>query len=120
MNLTHLVLIPKKIQPEYIKDYRPINLCNVVYKIIAKVLANCLKPILSMIILPSQYAFILGRLIWDNVLVAYETMDAIRRMKRGRKNCISIKLDMGKAYNRVEWLFWEKILSKMSFAPAFI
>ncbi|KAF5472052.1 hypothetical protein F2P56_008799 [Juglans regia] len=120
LNLTHIVLILKKRQLVFFKDYRPISLCNVVYKIIAKVLANRLKLVLPSVISPSQCAFIPGRLITDNVLVAYEIVDAIRRRKRDKTCCMSIKLDMSKAYDRVEWVFLEKILSKMQFAPNFI
>ncbi|KAF5464321.1 hypothetical protein F2P56_014405 [Juglans regia] len=94
LNLTNIVLIPKTKQPEYLKDFRLISLCNVIYKVIAKVLANRLKLALPGGISKNQSAFVPGRLITDNVLVAFETVDAIRRRKRGRKGYMSIKLDM--------------------------
>ena len=85
INYTHIVLIPKVKKPKNMADFRLINLCNVIYKIILKVLANRLKLILPQLIFPTESAFVPGRLITNNVLVAYETLHAMHIRKKGRK-----------------------------------
>ncbi|KAL5759510.1 hypothetical protein ACOSQ2_018348 [Xanthoceras sorbifolium] len=114
-NKTNIVLIPKKKNPESLKDFRPISLCSVVYKIIAKVLANRLKKVLPDIISPSQSAFVPGRLIFNNVVVAFEALHSLNKKKSGSLWWMALKLDMSKAYDRVEWAFLRAVLEKMNF-----
>ena len=77
-------------------------MCNVVYKLISKVLANRLKRVLDAVIDESQSTFISGRLIIDNVIVAFETMHYIDQRKKGKEALMAEKLDMSKAYDRVK------------------
>lgn len=89
---TFQTLIPKNDCPQSPVDYRPISLCNLSYKIISKLMANRLKPILNRIISPTQSAFVSGRCINDNIIIAHEKIDTMRRSKL-EKHSLAIKLD---------------------------
>ena len=78
-------------------------------------LANRLKVVLPEIISENQSAFIPGRLITDNVLIAYEASHFLRHKKNGKEGVAAIKADMSKAYDRVEWRFLEAMLCKLGF-----
>ena len=73
-----------------------------IYKIISKVLANRLKPMLHSIISEIQSAFIVDRLITDNILFAFKSLHYMKTNYTGKKAFMAMKLDMSKAYDRVE------------------
>jgi hypothetical protein len=92
----------------------------VVYKLVSKVLANRLKLVLPEIISPSQSVFVPSRLITDNVLLAYELTHYLNQRKWGGNGMAAIKLDMSKAYDRVEWTFLEKMISRFGFSVQWV
>lgn len=119
LNKTFIVLIPKRKDPEHMTDFRPISLCNVVYKLISKVLANRLKVFLSQITSINQSAFTPGRLITDNILVAFEMFHFMKNSTSG-VGSFALKLDMAKTYDRVEWSFLRAVMVKMGFVELWI
>nr|XP_020172956.1 uncharacterized protein LOC109758508 [Aegilops tauschii subsp. strangulata] len=119
-NDTVVVLILKVKNPSKIKDLRPISLCNVLYKLVSKVIANRLKTILPDLISDNQSAFVPGRLITDNVLIAYELSHFLLNKKKGKEGVAAVKADMSKAYDRVEWNFLQAMPGKLGFDRAWV
>lgn len=107
LNKTNICFIPKIKEPKVMSDFRPISMCTVSYKIISKILVMRLKNCLDMIISESQAAFVQGRNITDNVLVAHELMHALKSKKDVSEKYVAVKTDISKAYDRVEWSFLE-------------
>lgn len=99
-----IVVIPKVVRPKHLQNFHPISLCNVLYKITSKVLANKLKLFLLSILSEHQSAFVPGRWITDNALIALECLHTIRQ-QRVKQPHFALKIDMTKAYDPVEWSY---------------
>lgn len=116
INHSLLCLIPKVKNVDRMSDIRPISLCNVIYKCISKALANRLRQVLDSVIDVTQSAFIPGKLITDNAMVGFECLHALRRKVNGKKKgFMALKLDMSKAYDKVELSFLDGMMRRMSF-----
>ncbi|KAL5832235.1 hypothetical protein ACOSQ4_017589 [Xanthoceras sorbifolium] len=115
VNATLIALIPKIKDPQRVSDFRPISLCNVIYKIVAKALVNRFRLVLNDVISDNQSALIPGRLIMDNAILGFECLHALKRRKKGASGYLALKLDMSKAYDRVEWSFVEMMLRALGF-----
>ena len=120
LNLTNIVLIPKCTHPSSMQDLRRIVLYNVVYKIMAKVLANRLKDVLPLIISDAQSAFVPGRSISDNVLTAFEVIHCMKWKTKGKKGNMALKIDISKAYDRIDRRYLEAMMRIMGFDSHFI
>ncbi|GAU39501.1 hypothetical protein TSUD_68650 [Trifolium subterraneum] len=120
LNSTNIALIPKGDTQTSMKDWRPISLCNVLYKVIAKVLANRLKLILNKCISENQSAFVPGRSILDNAMAAIEIIHHMKSKTRGKKGDVALKLDISKAYDRIDWEFLKEMMIKMGFSQKWI
>ena len=102
LNITNICMIPKTERPIRMTELRPISLCNVGYKIISKVLCQRLKIYLPLLISETQSAFVAGRLIFDNILIAQKMFHGLQTNKASKGKYMAIKTDMSKAYDRVE------------------
>ncbi|XP_019090146.1 PREDICTED: uncharacterized protein LOC109128388 [Camelina sativa] len=118
VNTTILALIPKKTDSLVMKDYRPISCCNVMYKVISKLLANRLKRILPSSIAPHQSAFIKDKLMLENVLLATELVKDYH--KESISSRCAVKIDILKAFDSVQWPFLLHILKAMDLPAKFL
>lgn len=98
-----ITLVPKKSDASNIGDFRPISLCNVIYKTITKFFANRLKLVVDEVVGIEQGAFIPGRDITDNILIAHELVKHYERKWLSPRACI--KVDLRKAFDSISWSF---------------
>ena len=90
-----------------------------VCKLITKVISNKMKKLLPVIISETHSAFIPGKLITDNVLIAYEVFHSILNQSN-RNGSMAIKVDMSEAHDRVEWLFLRKVMLRLGFRQCWV
>lgn len=112
LNTSFISFIPKQDSSQTVDKYRPITLCNVVYKIISKVVANRLKPLLPSLMLEEQSGYVEGRQILDNIIQAHEVVHMITSKRQAR---MIMQLDIAKAYDKVNWIYIKRVLTTFGF-----
>ena len=114
LNDTLVIVIPKCQNPESLYNYRPISLYNSIYKIASKILVERIRHHINKLVSLIQTAFVPGRKGIDNVLIAQELFYALDR-KKGKEGYMATKVDLEKAYDRLEWCFIHKVLQAYHF-----
>ena len=117
LNISKIALLPKSEDRSRIQNFRPISLLNTLYKVIAKVYANMMKPLLHNWIPPSQTGFVPNRCILDNIFLAFEAMEW---SLENQQELSLLLLDFEKAYNRVSWSFLQQTMKRMGFADIWV
>lgn len=117
-NATILSLVPKRPGATAVSDFRPISCCNTIYKVISKLLVHRLKPMLPDLILPNQTAFVQGRLLIENTVLASEIVHGYHR-DRGPKRLV-LKVDIAKAFDTINWDFILNCLASVGVPYLFI
>ncbi|GFS30621.1 hypothetical protein Acr_00g0012980 [Actinidia rufa] len=118
INHAVITLIPKSKNADSVEEFRPIACCNVIYKVISKLIATRLAEVLPSIIDPAQAAFVQNRSMKDNIFLLQELLRQYGR-KRSSPRCI-LNVDLRKAFDSLDWDFVHDMLSSLQFPPMFI
>lgn len=110
--MTHITLIPKELDASFISNFRPISLLSGCFKILAKDLANQLKPLLALLVSEFQSASVEGKQIQNVSLLANELLDSHLLSKR---SCLMFKVDFIKTFESMSWNFLDSMLGGFSF-----
>ncbi|XP_021855317.1 uncharacterized protein [Spinacia oleracea] len=114
LNRSYISLIPKSQCPTYISDFRPIGLCNTMYKLITKILVSRITPVLGSLISPLQSSFVPNRGIEENIIIVKEVAHFFNKARKG-KRIMALKLDITKTYDSLEWSFIRETLLGFKF-----
>eukprot|EP00253_Pinus_taeda_P023692 PITA_23692 len=117
LNVTFISLVPNDDQPSTPEKYKPIDLCNIIYKIVSKVIASRLKLLLPLIISPEQSRYIEDRQIMNGIILTHEI---IHSLKQSKKPGMLLKIDLSKAFDSLSWLYIKKTLTTFGFAPPWV
>ncbi|XP_048599541.1 uncharacterized protein LOC125579747 [Brassica napus] len=118
VNSTILTMVPKHPGASAVGDYMPISCCSTLYKAVSKILVSKLKPLLPDLILPNQTAFVKGRLLVENTVLATELVNGYHKSVGPKK--VVIKVDIAKAFDTISWTFVLNCLSGIEVPPSYI
>eukprot|EP00253_Pinus_taeda_P017298 PITA_17298 len=117
LNSTFITLIPKEEKSITPDKFRPISLCNVLYKVVSKVIANRLKPLLPILISPEQSGYVEGRQIMDGIILTHEIIHSLKQSKQAG---MLLKLDLSKAFDKLSWSYIHHMLKDFGFCSTWV
>ena len=117
LNATFLTLIPKENHTTSPSHFRSISLCNVIYKLLTKIITTHLKPILPFIISLEQFGYVEGRKILDSVILAHEVIHSLHMTKSPG---MLLKLDLSKYFDKLSWNYLRSNLLAFGFEPNWV